>query len=343
MSSHSAFVPLPALSLRVSTFTSSSSSSPSPSHANLRPRAARRMQNGIFAVTDDLPPLSKGRLAVKYGHLRGAKVETVSDALVRFNESFRRPVPIVYRTLVNEAIVSTHLSRVCAMWKYCNVFAFGLDELFQEFFRYYPGDEERELLYTSVCVALKFEKDKIRADAKAVRDWCVGKSEEDIVSACESGEGPVGSALKQAVDGEPQDEWYYSRPFGLGFVRVMEALGMEIKVEVAEAFCERLKLPKSKISAELGNYISTVERLKQAEQVFAEVAARDARKTAERLAEKAEKAKKAAARIEAGEEDDEQDHPGGNDDAKADEKKKDPSSSESSAPATVASLKTDDV
>lgn len=231
----------------------------------------------------------------KYGALRGADIEPVSVAMTRFADAFARPIPIVYRSLVNELVGSSHLSRVCAMWRYCALFAFGIDEIFAEFLRFYPDADERVHLYECVALALKFEKDDLVSDARAVREWCVGKTEDDVFAAAEGdGEGPVGQALAQARKGIPEDEWFYSRAFGFGVIRLMSAVDTPLTVENAERWAEKLKLPQNKIGTEMGSYLSISERLKQSEQMFAEIAAREARKTAERLAEKAEAAKKAA-------------------------------------------------
>lgn len=254
-------------------------------------------------------------LGDKYGDLRGADVPPVSEAVTAFVKAFARPVPIVYRGLVNEVVVSTHLARVCAMWRYCKVFAFGLDEIFEKLMVFYPEGEggmgeggEKDSLYAAVCGALKFEKETIKEDAEEVREWLAGKSEEDVFEAAKAGEGPVGEAFAAARDGSKEGvlEWYYSRMFGIGVIRVMETVGVEMDVATAEKWCGEMGLPVGAVGVEMGSYLSMSERMKQAEQMFAEVAARDARKTAERLAEKAEKAKKKAEALESGDGDDEE-------------------------------------
>jgi photosystem II biogenesis protein Psp29 len=242
--------------------------------------------------------------SARYASARGARVETVSSAMTRFMEAFGRPLPIVYRGLINELLVSTHLAVVCPMFRYCPLVGYGVDEVFASFLRYYPSADERDHLYTCVCKALNFDKATLKADAAAIREWTVGKTEEDVFAASKAGDGPVGSALKACANGDADFQWYYSRMFGLGVVRVMEAVGASMTVDAAEAWCAEMSLPKGKVGAEMGGYLSTTERLKQAEMLFAEVAARDARKSAERLAEKAKKAKAAADKIEAGEPDD---------------------------------------
>lgn len=109
-------------------------------------------------------PPADTELVKKYGNLRGVKVPTVTDSMQKFNDAFNRPVPSVYRGIVNEMITLTHLTTVCAMWRYDAVYAFGYDELFNRFLSYYPNMEEREILISCITGAFEaLDLDKIRA------------------------------------------------------------------------------------------------------------------------------------------------------------------------------------
>lgn len=241
--------------------------------------------------------------------MRGVDVEPVSAAMARFNTSFKRPVPIVYRAIVNEMISTTHLARVCAMWRFDAVFAFGFDSIFNILLRYYPDDNERTLLYNCAANALRLDPDVIRSTAAAVTDWIEGKTEKDILEALAAAPpgstteavGPVIEALAFIRDSGEFD-FYYSRLFGLGLIQIMSTVGVELTATNAENWADKFGLTKSKFASEMGNYLSNMERLKQAEQIFAEATAREAKKTADRLAEKAKRAADEAAALEKGEE-----------------------------------------
>lgn len=241
----------------------------------------------------------------RFEHLRGADVEPVSAAMERFTQNFRRPVPIVYRSVVNEAITTTHLAAVCAMWRFDAIFAYGFDSIFSNFLRYYPNDEEREKLYEAVAASLKFDKKNIASCAADVAEWIDGKTEEDLLSAVAeapsgadaSTVGPVVEALAYIRDAGDGD-WYYSKLFGIGLVQIMSAVGAELTNTTSDKWADAIGLERSKLGAELGNYLAAIERLKQAEQIFAEATAREAKKTAERLAEKARKAAEEAEELE---------------------------------------------
>lgn len=259
------------------------------------------------ASTMSTPPAGKSTFRDRYEHLRGADIEPVSGAMLRFTNDFKRPVPIVYRAVVNETITTTHLARVCAMWRFDAVFAFGYDSIFSTFLRYYPSEDERDSLYKSVAGALKFDEAVLKEATASVTAWVEGKTEEDVFAALDAAApgattdtvGPVIEALVCIRDGGDAD-WYYSRLFGLGLIQVMAAVGTELTIANAEKWADRIGLEKSKMSAEMGNYLSGMERLKQAEQIFAEATAREAKKTAERLAVKAKKAAEEAEKLEKG-------------------------------------------
>lgn len=245
----------------------------------------------------------------RFEHLRGADVETVSEAMARFAASFNRPLPIVYRTVINETLSTTHLARVCAMWRFDAVFAFGFDAIFSNFLRYYPDVDERDQLYKCVADSLRFDVETIRSSATAVSDWLDGKTEQDVFDALDEAApgastdtvGPVIEALAYIRDAGYGD-WYYSRLFGIGLIQVMAAVGVELTAANAEKWATRIGVDTSKLGAEMGNYLSGLERLKQAEQIFAEATAREAKKTAERLAAKAKKAAEEADELEKGDE-----------------------------------------
>lgn len=226
-----------------------------------------------------------------------------------------RPVPIVYRAVINEMITTTHLAKVCAMWRFDSIFAYGFDCIFSVFLRYYPDEEERQLLYRCCADALDFDINLIQSTANNVIDWLEGKTQQDVFDAITAASpgatadsvGPVIEACTYIRDAGDFD-WYYSRLFGIGLIQIMDAVGAELTISNAELWADTIGVEKSKFTAEMASYLSSMERLKQAEQIFAEATAREAKKTAERLSAKAEAAAKAAEQLEK-EDDDQSDDP----------------------------------
>lgn len=191
------------------------------------------------------------------------------------------------------------------MWRFDAIFAYGFDAVFSEFLKFYPNEEEREVLYKSCVQALGLELPVIKDTAADVAQWLEGKTEEDVLNALSTASpgasaeqvGPVIEALVYIRDAGNFD-WYYSRLFGIGLIQTMVTVGAELTSARAEVWAEKIGFDKSKFAAEMSNYLSSVERLKQAEQIFAEATAREAKKTAERLAAKAKAAAKEAEDLE---------------------------------------------
>ncbi|GAB0494502.1 hypothetical protein MMPV_005796 [Pyropia vietnamensis] len=270
--------------------------------------AGRGGKTDSDATTDDPapmnatpPPLTESKFYQKFNSFRGKAVPTVSETMTKFNELFPRPVPSVYRNIISEILMTTHLAKHCAMWKYDAIFAYGYDETFNEFLKFYPIEGERTMLYDAVANALGFSPEKLAKDAASVRSWAEGKSEADIFAAskvgAEDASEPAVAALQYVANAEPFD-FYYSRLHGIGVIKLMACAGVELTPENAGRWADELSVPKAKLTTELGTYEAAVERLKAAEQLFAEVSARDARKTAERLERRAQQAAEEAAEAE---------------------------------------------
>lgn len=255
----------------------------------------------------EISDAEKTAFRAKYEHLRGTDVETVSDMMQRFTMTFKRPVPIVYRTVINETLSTTHLARVCPMWRYDAIFALGFDAVFSTFLKYYPNVAERDALYDAAATALRFSPADLRADAAAataaIVDGSGMKTEAELFNALDATPSAANatngileamSYIRDSVYGE----WYYSRLFGIGLITIMDLTNTSLDATTAEKWAIKLGVESSKFGAEMGAYLSGLERLKQAEQIYAEATAREAKKTAERLAAKAKKAAEEAALLE---------------------------------------------
>lgn len=242
----------------------------------------------------------RATLGEKFGDRRGQDVPTVADAVAKFTGAFGRPVPIVYRSIINELLTTTHLATVCALWRYDAIFASGFEHVFEAFLAYYPNEDERDRLRAAVASALGLDATRLAADAAAVREWAEGMRDAESVFAAAAAEGEGGVTVEalRAVRKAATYEWYYSRCYGIGLITVMQTVGTDLTGPNAEIWADKLGIESSKFSAEMGAYLSNMERLKQAEQIFAEAAAREAKKTAERLGRRAEAAAKKLEELE---------------------------------------------
>jgi len=260
------------------------------------------IMDDLAVVFDEIVPASTD-FAAKFQSNRGAEVRTVGETVKAFFAEYARPLPTVYSTVINETLTTTHLSVVHYAFHYDALFAFGFVEAFDRFLQYYPSDEERARLYDAMTSALTLDGAQMRRDAAAVKEWANGRTLEDVLAlAAGEGEdsgGVIGAAFKTARD-LPRIEFHVSRMFSLGCVFLVEAVGVktEGERETLEKIAGKLDLSSFFLTDALDQYRAGMERLKAAEQLFAEVAARDMRKNAERLAEKAKLAEELAEKAE---------------------------------------------
>jgi|Transcript_42589 photosystem II biogenesis protein Psp29 len=276
----------------------------------LRPAAAT--SHGVTNAATALPirrslELSmsgSGKLADKFGHLRGADIEPCDKSVQRFYEIYGKPVPFVFRGATNEILYMSHLDLVNARFEYDALWACGVFSTFDVFFQGIDVDT-RTKLFDALMTALKLEPATIRGDAEKVLSWAQGKSEADIVAAMNGEDSSeIGSILGKAKSAG-EDDWIYTRNFGAGLIKTMQVVGVEPNTANAKKWAEALGISEntsamtglsmSRFESDVGVFLSSVEKFQQVIQLFAEVEAREKKKVAERLAGMAEEAAKEAA------------------------------------------------
>jgi hypothetical protein len=160
-----------------------------------------------------------GKLAQKYGHLRGVEVEPCDKAVQRFYELYGKPVPFVFRSATNEILYLSHLDLVNARFEYNPIWACGIYSTFDVFFQGLDINTRQEL-YSSLMKALKMDPEKIKADAESVLSWAQGKTEADVVNAMNGQDSStVGMVLANAKKADA-DDFLYTRNFGAGLIKV---------------------------------------------------------------------------------------------------------------------------
>jgi len=241
--------------------------------------------------------LQMGEMAEKFGHLRGADVEPCDKAVKRFYELFAKPVPFVFRTATNEILYMSHLDLVNARFNYDIFWALGFYSTYDLFFA--ALDEGvRANLFKSLVGALKLDKDVVKGDAEKVLEWAKGKTEADVVAAINGEDSSeVGQALANAKSNK---DFLYTRNFGAGLIKLMQVVGVEPNSETSKRWAEAIGfgsktsaltgMSMSKFEADVGIFLSSVEKMQEVMQLYADVEAREKKKVAEKLAEKAAKA-----------------------------------------------------
>jgi len=250
------------------------------------------------------PSCSAGALQMgleKYEHLRGADIEPCDKAVTRFYQLFGKPVPFVFRSATNEILYMSHLDLVNARFEKDIIWSMGFYSTYDLFFAALDEDV-RSTLLKSLTGALKLEEGGIKGDAEKVLEWAKGKTEADIVAAINGEDSSeIGQALANA---KSNPDFLYTRNFGAGLIKLMQVVGVEPNTESSKRWAEAFGfgsktsaltgMAMSKFESDVGIFLSSVEKMQEIMQLYADVEAREKKKVAEKLAEKAAKAAEAA-------------------------------------------------
>lgn len=87
---------------------------------------------------------------------------TVSDTKLSFLKTYRRPIPSVYNTVLQELMVQQHLMRYKRTYRYDPVFGLGFVTVYDQLMEGYPSDGDRDAIFQAYIKALKEEPDQYR-------------------------------------------------------------------------------------------------------------------------------------------------------------------------------------
>jgi hypothetical protein len=123
----------------------------------------------------------------------------------------------------------------------------SLDLLLKNYPEAGMGDQVVSALFKSVGL----DEAEIRAEAKTIEEWAQGKTKEEIEAALSGADAssPLGAVAAGIKD---EEFWMYSRYFGIGMVRLMDIVGIEMDKDEVYPIMEdwmSKKLGKSHLTA----------------------------------------------------------------------------------------------
>jgi len=189
--------------------------------------------------------------AKKYGHLVGTKVKTVGEAFADFTKEFGLSVNALYKSMVTDIVGTTHLILVNARFQKDAVWSLGILTSLDLLLKNYPEPGVGDQIVSALFKSLGLNEAEIRAEAKTMQDWAQGKSKADIEAAL-SGEDPSSPLGKVAASVKSEEFWMYSRYFGIGLLKMMEIVGVEMDKDEVYPLMESwmsTKLGKSHLTA----------------------------------------------------------------------------------------------
>ncbi|KAI3937106.1 hypothetical protein MKX01_015321 [Papaver californicum] len=206
---------------------------------------------------------------------------TVAETKLNFLKAYKRPIPSIYNTVLQELIVQQHLTRYKKSYRYDPIFALGFVTVYDRLMDGYQSDEERETIFKAYIEALKEDPEAYRKDAQKLEEWARTQNASSL-SEFSSKEGEVEGILKDISErAVSKGSFSYSRFFAIGLFRLLE-LSNATEPTVLEKLCAALNIDKRSVDRDLDVYRNLLSKLVQAKELLKEFVAREKKKREER-------------------------------------------------------------
>ncbi|KAL1219415.1 Protein THYLAKOID FORMATION 1 [Cardamine amara subsp. amara] len=180
-------------------------------------------------------------------------VPPVSETKSNFLKAYKRPIPSIYNTVLQELIVQQHLM----------------------------SDQDRDAIFKAYIEALNEDPNQYRIDAQKMEEWARSQTSASLVEFS-SREGEVEALLKDIAGRAASKEGFsYSRFFAVGLFRLLE-LATATDPTVLEKLCASLNINKKSVDRDLDVYRNLLSKLVQAKELLKEYVEREKKKQGER-------------------------------------------------------------
>ncbi|KAF0905086.1 hypothetical protein E2562_000889 [Oryza meyeriana var. granulata] len=206
---------------------------------------------------------------------------TVAETKMNFLKSYKRPIPSIYSTVLQELLVQQHLMRYKRTYQYDPVFALGFVTVYDQLMEGYPSNEDRDAIFKAYITALNEDPEQYRADAQKMEEWARSQNGNSLVEFS-SRDGEIEAILKDISErAQGKGNFSYSRFFAVGLFRLLE-LANATEPTVLDKLCAALNINKRSVDRDLDVYRNILSKLVQAKELLKEYVEREKKKREER-------------------------------------------------------------
>ena len=207
-----------------------------------------------------------------------AERHTIADSKRAFHQAFPHVIAPLYRRVADELLVELHLLSHQKGFEANNLFAIGLNTVFERFTQGYRPAEHPAALLSALCSSNGFDAAQLKTVAQQCLQDAKGQSDD----------AQQGWLRDQSLN----DGAHYSRLMAVGLLAVLEKTSGETDPaslrQQAIDLSSELGLPTERVEKDLTVFSSNCERMEQAVELMQETLAAERRKKEKRLAEATE-------------------------------------------------------
>lgn len=150
----------------------------------------------------------------------------MGEAFAEFTSDLGFAVNALYKNMVTDLVGTLHLIVVNARFQRDPIWSFGLLSTLELLLKNYPEPEVRDKIVSALFKCTGLVESEIRAEAKQMEAWAQGKTRAEVEAALRGeGDSPVAEIAKSI---KANEFWMYSRYFGLGLLKIMDIVGIEM-------------------------------------------------------------------------------------------------------------------
>ncbi|XP_010904849.1 protein THYLAKOID FORMATION1, chloroplastic [Elaeis guineensis] len=236
----------------------------------------------LFGGVRCKPPKLGARMAVRCLAASSDVPPTVAETKLNFLKSYKRPIPSIYNSVLQELLVQHHLMRYKRTYQYDAVFALGFVTVFEQLMEGYPGNDDRDAIFSAYIQALKEDPEQYRCDAQKLEEWARAQNANTLVDFS-SREGEVEDILKNISErAQGKGNFSYSRFLAIGLFRLLE-LANATEPTILEKLCAALNINKRSVDRDLDVYRNLLSKLVQAKELLKEYIDREKKKREEKV------------------------------------------------------------